>query len=227
MKRRLELPIQAIDTALSPDGRTLAVAGDLLHVLDVATAAPRFPAIRSVARESGVTYGIGAVAWSPDGSRIATGSLTTTPEIWDASTGVLLASLEGHSGSVSDVAWAPDSSSIASASGDGTVRVWTVTDGRVAPSLELSASPVRDGVEHVAFSPDGTRLIANGTGRAHVWDLRPEATAELASIPAVGFFGGVAFLPTVSSCSLPVPPAVWASGMWHRAGGSGLRPPGA
>ncbi len=65
-----------------------------------------------------------AVAWSPDGQRIATGGSDQTVRIGDAATYAELVQLRGHTSYVWSLAWSPDGSMLVSASGDHTVRVW-------------------------------------------------------------------------------------------------------
>jgi eukaryotic-like serine/threonine-protein kinase len=67
-----------------------------------------------------------AVAWSPDGTLIASGSDDHTVQVWDASTGARLLLYQGHTASVAAVAWSPDGKLIASGSADSTVQVWNV-----------------------------------------------------------------------------------------------------
>ncbi len=65
-----------------------------------------------------------SVAWSPDGSQLASASDDKTVRIWDARTGQEVSQLQGHSDRVRSVAWSPDGSQLASASDDKTVRIW-------------------------------------------------------------------------------------------------------
>src|SRR5260370_36882286 len=65
-----------------------------------------------------------AVAWSLDGTRIASGEHDSTIQIWDTRTGKRLLTYRGHSNQVISLAWSPDGTRIASGSFDCSRQVW-------------------------------------------------------------------------------------------------------
>jgi len=79
------------------------------------------------------------VAFTPDGSRLASGSYDHTVRLWDAKTGQELQKLEGHTDSVSAVAFAPDGFRLASASDDHTVRLWDAKTGQELQKLKSTS----------------------------------------------------------------------------------------
>ena len=99
----------------------------------------------------------------------ASSSDDNTVRLWDAESGKLLRSLEGHAGSVLSVAWSPDGKSLASSSDDNTVRLWDAESGKLLRSLEGHIRSVRS----VAWSPDG-KSLASGSDDQTVclWDAK-------------------------------------------------------
>ena len=103
----------------------------------------------------GHTGAVTSVAFSPDGTRIVTGSEDQTAKVWDARTGTALLELKGHTGAVTSVSFSPDGTRIVTGSGDRTAKVWDARTGTAL--LELKGHT--GGVTSVSFSPDGTRIV--------------------------------------------------------------------
>jgi WD40 repeat protein/serine/threonine protein kinase len=138
------------DVVFSPDGKSLAACGEQDPVIwDVATRQKRLSC------PSASHFGAG-LAYSPDGKRLAMGSIEGILEVWDAGTGQKLQTLKGHRGHVRMVAFSPDGTSLASSGDDGTVRVWD-TAGQCDP-----LSVLKDGshVGYMDLSPDGRTVLA-------------------------------------------------------------------
>ena len=109
------------------------------------------------------TLPVYSVSFSPDGSRIVSGSFDNTVLVWDAVSGVLEKTLEGHTDHVMSVVWHGDK--IVSGSEDKTVRVWDSQTGAELMRLEGHT----DCVDSVSSS--GTLIVSGSDDKTvRVWD---------------------------------------------------------
>ena len=138
---------------------------------------------------AGHTGSVSAVAFSPDGKRVLTGSDDNTARLWDAATGNPVATLAGHKARVSAVAFSPDGKRVLTGSSDNTARLWDAATGNAVATLAGHTGSV----SAVAFSPDGKRVLTgSGDTTARLWDAATgNAVATLAghtgSVSAVAF----------------------------------------
>ena len=95
------------------------------------------------------------VAFSPDGSRVVSGSEDNTVRIWNVATGESEAELKGHSGRVSSVVFSPDGSHVVSGSEDNTVRIWTIATG--LSTVLADRALLQDGI-YVYHRPRGFHI---------------------------------------------------------------------
>ncbi|HUG93766.1 MAG TPA: hypothetical protein VML55_23255 [Planctomycetaceae bacterium] len=114
---------------------------------------------------------LNAVAFSPDGERLASAGGDGMVKIWNSKTGDLLQTFPAHSGSVDYVAFHPHSNHLATAGADLQVKVWDLTTGQELFRRPCHAVRSLGAAYTVAFRPPDGRLLAAGSeGVVTLWD---------------------------------------------------------
>lgn len=165
----------AATVTFDPAESRLAVAAQdapLVKLLDVTD--PSAP--REVAAIDARNYPL-ALAFSPDGTRLAIATADNVVHLWDVSGAEPkpLVTVDGFENYAQALAFSPDGRTLAAGSADGTVRLWDVSDA-AAPRELARLADAADAVYSVSFSPSGDRLAAGvGGGVLLVWDTSDPA----------------------------------------------------
>jgi WD40 repeat protein len=165
--------------AYSPDGRTIVsghghvlppLPGSSIRRLKLLDAVSGRP-LRTLTGHG--DQDVWAVAFSPDGRTIASGSNDKTLKLWDAESGRELRTLTGHGHQVSALAFSPSGALIASGSDDQTLKLWDAASGREVRTLTGHGGPgtFGGGIRAVAFSPDGRTIVSGSMDMTlKLWD---------------------------------------------------------
>lgn len=108
-----------------------------------------------------------AVAFSPDGKSVLTGSRTGGAILWNAATGQQLRTFEGKEREARALAFSPDGKVMATGYEDGTAITWDTTTGTRAATFDTRQRRI----DSVAFTPDGQRLLTGTVDGAILWDI--------------------------------------------------------
>jgi WD40 repeat protein len=178
--------------AASPDGRTFVTAnavegGGEWWVWEATTGI-----VTDRVREPNV---VRFVAFSPDGSLIATANFDNAVRVYDAKSRQLLAyghsSSGGHSGGVNGLAFSRDGKRLATAGLDKTARVWDVDEAvrraRAAKgnsTVAMAPKVVCEGsiqsVYSVGLNADGSKLVTGGQdGSVYLWTVPPFKVGQM------------------------------------------------
>ena len=181
------LPGYAAGLAVSRDGKYIASGGnDVVTVWDTASR----QVLRRVPTEVGEVV---ALAFSPDGSRLAVAGRQASVELWEIATGIRVGrQRQAHEGEVADVTYSRDGRTIISSGKDTVIRMWTASDlsaiGEFTDAHQFE-------VLHLAASPKANVLASSGrNGSVRLWDLQSR-TRQGKDINAVGDVTELAFSP--------------------------------
>lgn len=161
-------PISSI--AYSPDGTRLVSGGGDTMVFsrkwgdgDRTVRVWELASGRELKSLAGHQRGVTAVAFSPDGKRVASGCLDETVRVWDAASGEAIATLGGYSGGVSSLYFSSDGQSLLSADGAHLMRTQEIAGGREGIRVQLNGRkgkwPGVD-VSNIAPSADGRTIVS-------------------------------------------------------------------
>ncbi len=154
---------------------------------------------------------VSAVAWSPDGTRIASSGGDATVRIWNPANGNNILTYHRQAGRLSEVlavAWSPDSTRIASGGNRATVQVWNASTKQMLAEYDghskFAGVPYAAHVFWAAWSPDGERIASTsinlGLDKAvHIWNAATGNLLRKLDLH-VGWFdtssaGGIAWSP--------------------------------
>ncbi len=122
----------------------------------------------------GHEFDVDAIAISPDGRMVVSGSRDNTLKVWELDTGKEICTLKGHTHSIRAVAISPDGRLVVSGSFDKTLKVWDLKPTMPAKGVEELQTMKGHYSEGsiVAFQP-GEKLVASGSGdeTLRFWDL--------------------------------------------------------
>lgn len=162
-----------LSSVLSPDARHgVADHGKKLPLWDTETGTLITELVPPQDKELFYEHGrrtleIDQARFAPDSKTIATVDSYDRVELWEATTGILKATLAGHLDSIYNIKFSEDSRLLATSSRDGTARVWDVLTGQLKHTFKAGHQIAR----RVEFSPDALTLGVGYQNRARLWNV--------------------------------------------------------
>jgi WD40 repeat protein len=159
----------------SPDGKYIASAGEdkLVQVWNMQTEKMNFFTAWLMHSRGQFTYRghfgrVNAIAWSPNGQRLATVGSDKTLQVWEAATGRKYFIHRNPSSTITCVAWSYDGRFLATGANDKLVQVWdTVTRNSVATYAGHTGY-----ITSVSWAPDGKQLVSASVDHTiHAWHI--------------------------------------------------------
>ncbi|MBI5960258.1 MAG: WD40 repeat domain-containing protein [Chloroflexi bacterium] len=173
--------------AFAPDGQTIATAtgAGLIRIWELDS--PDAPLLTFNPHS---TY-VQGMAFSPDGTVLASSGADTRVHFWDVITGAEVRPPLVHSTATRWVLFSPDGQRVFSCSEDGLVWVWEVNPHFAFPEFN---SPIAH--QHAdAFSPDGTLLAKINMKRLSFYDVATWTEVAYYETTQDNFLNGVTFSP--------------------------------
>jgi WD40 repeat protein len=153
-----------LSVACSPDGKTLAVAGEerAIKLID-----PKTGGIKHLLE--GHEDVVAQVRFSPDGKMLASAGFDSKVILWSTQTGKPLQVYKGHASWVYCVAFSRDGATLASGGLDKAVFLWDTRTGGLIGTLKKH----KGGVRALAFSRQGDLLATGSTDKTiRIWNLK-------------------------------------------------------
>jgi WD40 repeat protein len=177
--RGVTYEVAPLAVAWNPRGEQLAVGlgGGIVHVVN----AERGTLLATLTGPRDLVLDI---AYSPDGTRIATANADRTAQVWaiqataqqtEPLAATELLTLRGHAAGIARIAFNPDGTRLVTGDLDGVVRSWDATTGRAL----LGFPGLADRITGLAFDPKGAFLAASGDA-VHLYLLRLDDLIALA-----------------------------------------------
>ena len=175
VEHSLALPPMGIPTvAVSPEGKRVLAP---LNIKDDVAMWNLTTGEREFVFKGNHGWQISCVGFGPDGSTVATASLDKTAKLWDAKTGDLLATMEGHNDRLKYITYSPSGKYILTSTGKQwpyvpkgpvSARIWDARTGKQIAEFKNHM----DTISSVKFSPDEKHALTSSDDHtARLWEV--------------------------------------------------------